>query len=248
MSSHLTLSTLTLTPLLLLVNVAQADEAELERAYRQAVNNAAFPNQTVVADTLLPLKHDTPGLIWSTDGKKLLVVTWKSRSGYEKFLKPYTATSNHPDYAVWVTAAPQVQRFCSHYAQTHPTQETLDLRLKQHLGLDHRWNYDVFVEMWVDPSDLFRPCVDPETSDSTCNLQFIGPLPTVKNIPDYSGYYSSLYFKSFRSSAGVPWTGLGYTYDWGSPNRVGASEFILAPNSRYEIREVVPTAQYCMGQ
>lgn len=224
---------------------ARADEAGVNLAYRQAVNNAAFPAQAMLSKDLVALKPGTPDLIWRTDGKKLLVVTWKSQGSYEKFLKPNTATPGNPDYAVWVTAAPQVQRFCADYARQHADPAALNLRLKQWLGLDPGWNYDVFVEMWVDPTDLFRPCVDPETTDSACNLHFSGPAPVVRQIPDYPAFYSALYFKSFRASNGVPWTGLGYTYDWGSPNRVGASEFILAPNSRYEIRSVVPTAQYC---
>lgn len=222
---------------------AFADDADLDRAYRQAVVDAAFPSSAVVTGNLVAINRNNPDLVWSPDGSKVLVVTWKSQGGYEKFLKPATATSGSPDYVVWVTAAPQVQRFCSGVAK-----DQLDLRLKQYLGLDRAWTYDVFVEMWVDPADLFRPCVDPETTDKTCNMQFAGPAPTVKNIPDYKNFYSGLYYKSFRASAGVPWTGLGYTYDWGSPNRVGASEFIMAPNSRYEIRAVQPTAEYCAGK
>ncbi len=224
---------------------ALADEADLDRAYRQAVVDAAFPNAAVVTSNLVAIQRGNPNLVWNADGSKLLVVTWKSQSGYDNFIKPATATSASPDYAVWVTAAPQVKRFCAEVVKTGADKDKLNLRLKQYLGLDRAWNYDVFVEMWVDPADLFRPCVDPETSDSVCNLQFGGSVPTVKNIPDYKSYYSGLYFKSFRGSAGVPWTGLGYTYDWGSPNRVGASEFILAPGSHYEVKAATPTSAYC---
>ncbi|MBP9100635.1 MAG: hypothetical protein KBF68_04500 [Nitrosomonas sp.] len=39
---------------------------------------------------------------------------------------------------------------------------------------------------------------------------------------------------------------LGYTYDWGNPaSRVGASEYILSPNSPYQIERIVETAEYC---
>jgi len=55
-----------------------------------------------------------------------------------------------------------------------------------------------------------------------------------------------LYYKSFRGSVGVPWTGLGYTYDWGNPDSdVNASEFILVPAAPYTIEAVVPTMAYC---
>jgi len=53
-------------------------------------------------------------------------------------------------------------------------------------------------------------------------------------------------FNDFRYRTGVPWTGLGYTYDWANPaSRVGASEYILSPNSPYQIERVVETAEYC---
>jgi hypothetical protein len=225
-----------------------ADDADLDHAYRQAVQDAAFPSSTAISPGLVAIQRSNPDLVWSADGSKVLVVTWKSQGSYEKFLKPATATPSNPDYAIWVTAAPQVKRFCGGVAKANADKAALDLRLKQYLGLDRTWNYDVFVEMWVDPADLFRPCVDPEVSDGTCNLQFGSVAPAVKNIPDYKSFYSSLYFKSFRASNGVPWSGLGYTYDWGSPNRVGASEFILAPGSHYEVKAATPTAAYCVGQ
>ncbi|MGH8475484.1 MAG: hypothetical protein ACRER2_06895, partial [Methylococcales bacterium] len=163
------------------------------------------------------------------------------------FIKPYTATSDKEDYVVWVTLAPQVQIFCRNFmASGSRSKDDLDLRLKQYLGLNHNWNYDVFVELWVSPEDLFRPCVDPEPTDTSCNLEFGKEAPAVKNIKDYKEFYKNLYFKSFRASEGVPWTGIGYTYDWaGQGSEVGASEFILAPNAPYEIKAATPTMDYC---
>jgi hypothetical protein len=112
--------------------------------------------------------------------------------------------------------------------------------------MNAEWSYDVFVEMWVNTSDVFRPCVDPEIQDSTCELHFGASLPKVNGITDYSRFYKNLYFADFRTKPGVPWTGLGYTYDWGNPrNPQGASEFIVSPGAAYEIRRAVPTADYC---
>ena len=105
----------------------------------------------------------------------------------------------------------------------------------------------MFVELWVDPADMFRPCVDPEIHDNNCQLHFSEcPAPPIKEIADYYAFYKDLYFKSFRYQSRVPWTGLGYTYDWGNPaSPVGASEYILRSNSAYRIERVVETADYC---
>ena len=53
-----------------------------------------------------------------------------------------------------------------------------------------------------------------------------------------------------RYPPGVPWTGLGYTFNWGGGNSKplgehGASEFILRPGSPYEVKGAVPNADYC---
>ena len=204
-----------------------------DQSYQHAVNDAARVRETKISQTLVAIDDKNPTLIWNADKSKILMLTWKEQSSYEKFFKPNHATSSNLNHATWVTAAPQVQQFCQNYLAHNPRADKpqLDLRLKQYLGLNATWNYNVFIEMWVSPTDLFRPCVDPEIDDGQCNLQFGEKSPQVKNIPDYVSFYKNLYFKSFRESGGVPWTGLGYTYDWGNTQSpVGASEFVLAHN------------------
>ena len=229
-------------------HTVMADQA---KRYERGVADAAFAEQSEIASDLNAIDPSNASLVWNDDKTKVLVATWKSQDSYDNYMKPYTKTSDNPNYAVWVTAVPQVHAMCS---QVHPEKankpekykKVLDRRLKQYLGLSPDWNYDVFVEMWVSPDDMFRPCVDPEINDSSCNLHFGKEIPTVKNIPDYQDFYSDLYYKSYRSSAGVPWTGLGYTYDWGNRGtEVGASEYILVPGAEYDIKRAVPTTEYC---
>lgn len=223
-------------------------EQSAEQAYRGAVNDASIVESGEVSKNLISIDRSTPGLIWHETENKILMVSWKSQSSYEQHLKSQTQTSMNEAYVIWVTTAPQVQQFCQAYRQDNPnaTDNDLNLRLKQYLGLNYDWNYDVFIEMWVDPAELFRPCMDPQVNDAQCNLSFSDPVPQVKNISDYPAFYKNLYFSDFRATPGVPWTGLGYTYDWGNPlTEEGASEFILIPGAHYSIKQTVPTAQYC---
>lgn len=223
--------------------VGAAAAADINADYQQAVEDAAFAEQGELSKQLIAVSPANSGLVWNEDKSRIKVVTWKAQGAFDNFFKPYTKTSDNPEYAVWVTTAPQVKNFCSTYKGEG---DKLGLRLKQYLGLNPDWQYDVFVELWVDPKDMFRPCVDPEVSDSQCQLQFGDAVPVVKNIPDYKEFYRDLYYKSFRGSAGVPWTGLGYTYDWGNKkSEVGASEFILVPGAAYEIASVTATEEYC---
>lgn len=221
--------------------------SSLEAAYARAVRQAALATSNKVADNLIAITQDNDALVWQNE--RVLMVTWKSQTSYAQNIEPHTATSPNEAYVVWVTTAPQVQQFCQSYRRAHPDAGVRDveLRLKQYLGLHYDWSYDVFVELWVDPDDLFRPCVDPEVDDRQCALSFDNnALPTVAGIQDYPTFYKNLFFMDFRYEPGVPWTGLGYTYDWGNPSSTeGASEFIMRPGAPYTIAGVTPTAAYC---
>jgi hypothetical protein len=219
-------------------------QEHLEKHYQHAVKDAAIVRANEQSNKLWAITANNPNLIWNEDKSKLLVVTWKSQAAFDKFMKNTTQSPSDANYALWVTAAPQVKAFCQAYQRENDAE--LNLRLKQYLGLAPDWKYDVFVELWVSPEQLFRPCVDPQTDDTQCEAKIPEKFPAVANIPDYGLFYKNLYFKSFRESAGVPWTGLGYTYDWGKHHdNVGASEFILKPSSPYQIKQVISTHDYC---
>ncbi len=226
---------------------ACASNIKLQPAYEQAVRDASIAEKDEIADDLIAVNAENTKLVWNTDKTKMLVVTWKSRDSYEQHLKGSNQTSTDEAHVVWVSTVPQVQKFCQEYAHNNPnaTEAETNLRLKQYLGLNYTWQYEVFVELWVSPEDMFRPCVDPEINDSTCNLKFEDTAPVVKGIQDYPGFYKDLYYSDFRTLPGVPWTGLGYTFDWGNQlTEQGASEFILVPGAAYEINRVISTMDY----
>lgn len=234
-----------LTAFILVENAYSA----LPPEYIHAVRDAAVVHKSEIVKTLDAVTPDNDTLIWNADKTKLKVVTWKSQQDYENYILPYTQTSDSEAHVLWITLAPRMQAFCRNYMQTHPnaTQAGLDLRLKKRLGLNPTWQYDLFVELWVSPTDLFRPCVDPNIDDTSCDLNFGSATPTVKNIKDFRSFYQNLYFNDFRTQPGVPWTGLGYSYDWAGHPAIekGASEFILSPSSLYVIDRAVPTLEYC---
>ncbi|MEH0019572.1 MAG: hypothetical protein V6Z89_07960 [Desulfobacter sp.] len=216
-------------------------------AFNRAVDDASVVSPGDVYDHLIPVTKDNPDLVWHPDKTRLLVVMWKSRDSYERFYKGQTHTSPSQDYVTWVTTAPQVRTFGRTYLGSRPWAGPKDLeqRLKKYLGLKPEWTYDLFIEMWVRPEQMFRPCVDPEIDDTRCNIEFSDPAPGVSGITDYACFYKNLYFEDFRTRPGVPWTGMGYTYDWGNPGQpFGASEFILVPGASYEIHRVVETWEY----
>jgi hypothetical protein len=201
-------------------------------------------------NTLFALNANNPKLEWSdTEPKMVKVAAWMSEAAFTRhyfdpdnnaLVTPVTAPSENIA-SIWVTLSPQVKEFCQQLDYEDPT-----FRLKQYLGLDPNRSYTTFVEFWVAPDDIFRPCTDPSPADQSCNLTFNEEQPPVVNgITDYREYFERLQQTSY-SSTGAPWTRLGYTYDWhyGLPG-VGASEYIVVPGAQLYPINHYTTQNYC---
>lgn len=210
--------------------------------YLAAIKDAAVPEPEEVSDRLVRIAEEMPGLVWRSDGgrREILVAVWMSQSSYERFYAAGAGRTPAGRPVVWVTAAPQIRETCRGFAGPG-----LEARLKQHLGLAPEWRYDRFVEMWVDPGDLFRPCPDPDPADGRCETGLPGENARVPRVADYRAFFADLHVRSYRAD-GAPWTRLGYTYDWApGASEIGASEFMLAPDSAYTVARTAITAEYC---
>ena len=231
-----------LLSLLLLAGLLFAQTAnaqDLRTLYRNAMSNAVYPDSSKIDKNLVAINPKNPDLIWKTfNGEPhVLMVTWKSVSYY-----PNGGDSlyNTGAYSIWVTAAPQLKKWF--HQQNAPD---TNLRLKQLLGLPPvGTDYKYFVEFWVRPTDLFRPCPDNEIDDRSCSTCF----PTITS-PEYiqwfnesriSRYYACQLYDQY------PWTQLGYTYDWNPANKthVGMSEFVIRTNASIYVKQVSTTRKY----
>jgi hypothetical protein len=176
-------------------------------------------------------------------------------------------------FDTWVTVAPELKSFF--HGVTPPP-----LRVAQLLGLPPTASYIAkpryMVEFWVSPKDLFRPCPDPEITDRECQLDFpvdqFWVLDSLRKVyadqnclqkgcgvtgeglcefKDYKGWFMNRKDFIYSGANPYPWTGLGYTYDWGNPmTHVGLSEFIIHGKTEdcrgisVGIHSVTPTAAY----
>ena len=69
---------------------------------------------------------------------------------------------------MWVTAVPQVRDFCR--ALGTRDNAAITNRLLQLIGLPPTGKNARFVEMWVSPKDMMRPCPDREVDDNRCEV------------------------------------------------------------------------------
>jgi hypothetical protein len=110
-------------------------------------------------------------LIWEElPGKsRILVTTFMDGNTYDTF---YRANMGKSRYALtkslWVTVVPELQNRFIGQESCPPSRE----RVVKVLGLNPAKSqpYEVLVEMWVSPRDLFRPSADPEITDHEAEL------------------------------------------------------------------------------
>jgi hypothetical protein len=212
--------------------------------YRQSIQNAIYPEPGKVYDKLVPVTKQNQNLVWKNIGGEdyILVVTWKQNISY---YKPYldSAFFNTGKFPIWITTAPELKQ-----RMKQEKLKDVDRRLVQLLGLPPNSVYSYFVEFWVKPADLFRPCPDKEITDSKCETCF-----PEKTDPDHiswinenriSRYYQAELYQQY------PWTQLGYTYDWNPKNKshVGLSEFVIGLNKNIVVKAIYTTKEYLSAE
>jgi hypothetical protein len=212
--------------------------------YQQSIVNAMSPDSAKICTNLVPVNHQNNNLIWKTINgvDYLLVVTWKQNISY---YKPYldSAFFNTGGYPIWITTAPELKN-----RMKQSRENDINLRLKELLGLPPNSVYSYFVEFWVKPEDLFRPCPDKEITDNRCDLCFPENSDSTHinwiNTNRIDRYYPCNLYNKY------PWTQLGYTYDWNPKNRshIGLSEFVIGAHKNIVVNAIYTTEEYLKGK
>lgn len=253
--------------------------------YVRALLDASIASPAEVYAGLTPITSDNPALIWENGpGSRVLVLSWirtSDRKWYDGTADPACKPENCAvGVDLWVTVAPEMKNF---FHGTVPSSQRVAqlLGVTPEAGLEDR----SFVELWVSPKDLFRPCPDPETTDRECQPSGYPIKETdfpvsmfwnfssdekvrateggVWEFRDYMGWFANrtqfIYSYPYPAANSAdplpyPWTRLGYTYDWGNPNHIGLSEYVLhgkridqqgAPKTiSVGIRSIKTTAEY----
>ncbi len=230
---------------------APPTSAALQSMYSSASYDARTVTPAKISTNLTPITSDNRNLIWDNGvpGSRVLVLSWIKNSDakyYDGTVDPACrpGSSNCTLKAdLWVTVAPEMKNF-------FPGMTPQPLRIAQLLGVPPEYAAEErsMVELWVSPQDMFRPCPDPEITDRECQAEFPSdPFRTFSSTElvrategpgwnvfmNYTGWFNNrknyIYTnaRNYPASSPYPWTRLGYTYDWGSSNHVGLSEFVV---------------------
>jgi len=231
-----------LLALLLLFMACQTTKKSLNDTvlYQQSIRNSIYPEASKVSDKLVPVVKQNQDLVWKNIGGEdyILAVTWKQNvTYYKQYLD--SAFYNTGNYPIWITTAPELK-----LRMLTEKPKDINRRLIQLLGLPPNSVYSYFVEFWVKPSDLFRPCPDKEITDTKCETCFPKQTDSA-HVAWINENRISRYYQCDLSQQ-YPWTQLGYTYDWNPKNKshVGLSEFVIGANKKIIVKAIYTTEEY----
>lgn len=216
---------------------------ELKADYERAIRDAEVAELNEIYKNLIAIIPANKNLVWKNDNEKnrILVVTWTSWDGYDETSGKEMELASE----IWVTVVPEIKKFCE---ESRIRDAEKNQRLEQLLGLPPDNGKTKFIEMWVDPNNLFRPAPDPEISDQEAELDFPASDRFVTISEEYKKWFNDLMQNSYKEN-GYPWTRLGYTYDWGNPkSEIGLSEFVIRKGAMVQVHSVTPTSQYCKSR
>lgn len=209
--------------------------------YLAAVTESSMRNMS--AAWIDAVVADNPNVIWEgTPGaSRILVSTWIKHSFYDSKL----GMDNQPlGGDAFITLGTTFKSCCQATSSSNgKSKAAVVRRMEELLGLPDNNGKLRVAEFWVNPSDMFRPCASPDLKSTHCER-----MPTPDVPPEHTKWFEDYQNNSYvqnATSPGYPFTGVGYTYDWGSPAKVGPSEFVVRKTALVKIAALTPTETYC---
>lgn len=235
--------------LIVLIALVSLSACSSRYYYVKGLKKAQNPTTGSVYNGLTVVDQSNKDLTWTTiDGQQyVLAVTWKADTTYYTKKEFYNSSTglykyNTGNYPVFVTVTP----YLKHKDYGHLSDGKLTLRLDQLLGLPPTSHYSYFMEVWVRPEDIIRPCFDPSVNVNVCEFT---PSKQDQGRTDYMCWLYQYIYDSYSNPdmmGRYPFSHLGYTYDWNprNKNHVGLSEFVIGKSKDIYIRKIYTTRGY----
>jgi hypothetical protein len=250
--------------------IEQTLHSNLLEIFKTSIATAEKAAPHEVSKDLFAISPWNKKVVWNNAQTHVLMLTWIPAA----YRKTYDDALNSGQelligWDAWVTAVPEVKEFTQEYVKSDKSGFNLTDRVEQFLGLlPSKPPYSttqnkLFVEMWVKPEDLDRPCLDGEIVDSECTIDphesDLDNLPPVYRdmsklipmTPEHKAWFEKEKKGKYTGDWAMPWTRFGYTYDWGSAIKSlgkraakGASEYLIKKNSKVMIHSLIPTDDY----
>ena len=223
------------------------DSSALAADLAAAIADAKQLDSSKISHDLMPIRKGYPGEEWANfDGHDMvLVVTLVDSSRLQKFFGKEGVYRIDREMGTWVSLP-------ADWAKRADAFEGMDsvaahMRLIQMYGLDPSCDYDIMVSFYADPSTMFRPAHDPDITTTTVGLEF--PKHVTKDYKigetNFSEWYRYSVSAAYEDDSPLPWTQLGYTYDWHhGADKHGVSEYIVGHNSLIKVKTAQTAWQF----
>ncbi|MBP5498371.1 MAG: hypothetical protein J6X81_03255 [Muribaculaceae bacterium] len=225
-------------------NVAEVpwyeNDSALNADLAAAIADAQDLDTSKIAHDLMPIRKDYPGEEWvNIDGHDMvLVVTLVDSSRLQRFFGRDDLHRIDREMGTWITIPAE-------WASRKAEFEGLDsvaahMRLIQMYGLDPTCDYDIMVQFYADPNGMFRPAHDPDITTTSAGLEFPSNVNEKFRVGEtnFREWYRYSVSAAYEDDSPLPWTQLGYTYDWhnGVASHRGLSEYIVSHNTLIKVK------------
>ena len=210
--------------------------------YGLALNTAKDFNNLKISDNLTWVNPGNHAIdMQNTDTFKVLVIAWKDSADLKYYNYGKAGYFNTGRFINFVTVEPDLKKW---YTHNKTDSATLDMRLKQLLGLPPNVNKNCWIEFWVNAKDLYRPCKDNSIADNACDVDF--PANADSSYIQWWNDYHTNSYNNPNLYSNYPFSGLGYTYDWFPHNKthIGLSEFCIKKNAAIYVKGHAATYAY----
>ena len=200
------------------------NDSLLQADLAAAIEDAKQLDASKISNDLMPIKKGTPNEEWATiDGKDMvLVVTLVDSSRLARFFGQEGVYRIDRELGSWVSLP----------GDWH-------MRMIQMYGLSPDCDYNIMVQFYADPAYIFRPAHTPEITTTAAGLEFPAYADEKYKVGEtnFREWYRLSVASAFEDDSPLPWTQLGYTYDWHhGANRVGVSEYIVTHQSLVKVK------------
>ena len=113
------------------------------------------------------------------------------------------------------------------------------MRMLQMYGLSPDCTYNIMVQFYADVNGIFRPASDPSINTTTAGIEFPAWADENYKVGDtnFREWFRYNVSAAFEDDSPLPWTRLGYTYDWHKgANRQGLSEYVVVDQTYLKVK------------
>ena len=113
------------------------------------------------------------------------------------------------------------------------------MRMIQMYGMSPDCNFNIMVYFYADPTYMFRPAPDPDITTTTVGLEFPAYANENYKVGDtnFREWFRYSYESAYEDDSPLPWTQLGYTYDWHEgADPKGLSEYIVTDQCLIKVK------------